>query len=299
VFPKNKVAAQHEYVIDTITGRLPVFLNEEKKPRDRMNVYQIQNSDLTLLDLQNTTNKVQTAGFIGTGRQLQGNTYRWVNKDLLVKTIDIDIVSKNFKITSPYLTNSTVLKATNLPDQSVAKETTSRLLSRVTIFPADIDRTKTKTQLLDIENGKLVAVEKLPSAKIIRVDYYQKAINTFPMYYPDTPNSSLHFFVASSESFDPAIVSANFFYQKITEISATYPLKPVSLAFDELQKGNAYISADYTREKTIKIKDVLLGYFVQDTTQNYLMPVYVFKGGLNDEFYAFVPAVSDQWIESK
>ena len=44
----------------------------------------------------------------------------------------------------------------------------------------------------------------------------------------------------------------------------------------------------------VEINNVFPAYYVSTKTQVYLMPIFVFQGSNN--FYAYVPAVTDEWI---
>ena len=42
------------------------------------------------------------------------------------------------------------------------------------------------------------------------------------------------------------------------------------------------------------IKKIYLAYYLSEQRQNYLMPIVIFEG--NNNFYAYVQAVQDEWI---
>ncbi|MDP3941615.1 MAG: hypothetical protein Q8Q49_04895 [bacterium] len=294
-FPVATTKKNLSYTIDTVDGKLPVFLDEGKKLRDRMKVYKISHSTLTLLDLQIVRNSAHGAGFGGNGLRISGDTYRFVRRDLLQKTLDIDIVEKNFNITSKFPFNEEVLAAANLPDQLNAVKATTAFLQKINAFPQDIDPLKTKAQLLKLKNGIVFSAENLNDAQLLRIDYFQKNLETFPIYYPKGIYSTMNFLVASGPKESLPIVQSDFFHQTITQQTATYPIKPIASAYQELVDGKGYIASNFVKGNTIKILDIYLGYFASDETQDFLMPIYVFKGR-EDEFYAYVPAIADDWI---
>jgi hypothetical protein len=144
--------------------------------------------------------------------------------------------------------------------------------------------------MLKLKNGILFAADDLSQAQILRVDYFQKDLDTFSIYYPRGVYSTMNFLVGSGSSTSLNIVQSDFYHQIITNSTATYPIKSVETAYQELQAGKGYVAANFANGSEIKIKDVFLGYFAGDNLQQYLMPVYVFKG-LEDEFYAYVLAL--------
>jgi len=296
-FPKVVEDRKLTYIIDTVSGKLPVFLNEEKKPRDRIKVFAISHEELTLLDLQETKNSAANAGFGGTGIPISGNIYRFQRNESLPKTLDIDIVSKNFTVSSSFSFNETILDAVNAPDRADAIGETSSFARTLGAYTEDIDSKKTKAQLLKLKNGILFDAEDLSDAQIVRVDFFQKDQDLLPIFYPKGIYSTMYFLVGSTRGQESNIVLSNFYHQSITPKSAVYLLKPVSKAFDELSEGKGHIAANFVQGATIKIEDVLLGYYAGNEFQEYLMPIYIFKAR-GDEFYAYISAIDETSIEA-
>lgn len=295
-FPKDIQDEKLTYVIDTVSGKLPVFLDEEKRPRDRIKVFKISHEALTLLDLQETKNSAANAGFGGAGIPISGNIYRFQKNDSLPKTLDIDIVSKNFTVSSSFSFNETILDAINVPDKSDAIGETSSFARTLGAYAEDIDSRKTKVQLLKLKNGILFDAEDLSDTQIIRVDFFQKDQDLLPIFYPKGIYSTMYFLVGSETGLESNIVLSNFYHQSITSTNATYLLKPLSKAFTELTEGKGYVAANFVKGNTIKIEDVLLGYYAGNEFQEYLMPIYIFKAR-GDEFYAYVSAIDDTSIK--
>lgn len=295
-FPQS-VSENLTYTIDTVTGALPTFSDSEGTPLDRVSVYQIFNPTFSLLDLQNTKRTVSRIGFVGKEVSLGNNIYQWTTiQENLQRVIEMNIVNKHFNYASPFRNFERVLNAIRMPDRTSSVNRAEGFLKSMDLFPTDIDRTKTRTELLFIEDEELLPAQTLREAQIIRVNFYQNNINETPLFYDTPPYSSLSVYIASGERFDPDVVQADFVHQLITEESSTYPIKPVTQAFEELKEGQGYVAANYRNETNIKIKEVLMGYYLSSKYQEYLIPVYVFKG-LNDDFYAYVYAVTNDWFE--
>ena len=92
------------------------------------------------------------------------------------------------------------------------------------------------------------------------------------------------------------ILEANYSRQNIMDESATYPIKTAQQAFEELQEGNGFIASHSGDSTNVKIKEVYLALYSEGKLQQYLTPVIVFEGDNN--FVAYVPAVTDEWIEN-
>lgn len=296
VFPES-VSSDLTYEIDTLTGKLPVITGENDLPLDRVTVYKIHNPVFSLLDLQNTKATVAKIGFLGkespTG---DPNVYLWtMASGGLQREILMNIVSKNFDYASSFRLSGRILSRLNMPDSAAAVTKSKEFLNTMNLYPKDIDENKTETELLRIEGTELIPVETLREAQVIRVNFFQKDFGGLPIFYDNPPFSTLNFYVSGGERFDPEVVEGNFKHQLFTDESATYPIKPVESAYEELKAGKGYVGANFSDSQTIKIKEVLLGYYASSQFQNYLIPIYVFKSTA-DEFYAYVPAIPDIWF---
>jgi hypothetical protein len=99
-------------------------------------------------------------------------------------------------------------------------------------------------------------------------------------------------FLVGGGSEHAQVVEAHFYHYYPGKDSATYPLKSSKELFNELLQGKAHIAAYDGSSPNVTITDISLAYYV-DSNHGYFMPVAVFKGSGN--FYAYLPAVSDQW----
>lgn len=287
-FPQNSfTSTSFQFTIDTLSGKLPAF-------PDRITVYKTISSPPNLLALERATQNATRTGFTTKPSRISDTQYLWNEQIAPLRKLQMDVLSLNFTVSSPYINDQDVVSAKNLPDQTNAIRITKEFLSSLGSTPKDSDANKTKTTLLTIQNGTLAAATSFSNTKIIRVNYYQKDINKLPVYYASSPFSSLNFLVASTQN-GPQVVAADFFHQTVDEnISATYPIKTAGEAFSLLKEGKGYISSSPTASGNIRIKNVTLGYYVGDTAQEFLVPVIVFEG---NDFYGFVPAVKDEWLE--
>ncbi len=304
IFPGNTSGVNLSYTIDTLSGDLPVLA-------DQMLVYQeLPTQTPHLYMLQQESNKINAIGFSGpniTEIQFSETLYSWTQSGDPPKTIVLDFLSNNFNLTSPYASSQAVLTSKFSGNESTALNIASNFLNAMGANLSDLDSSKTTVQRLMFGNGTLVPASLPAPTQFMRVDFFQNDILKFPgdtqkvhIYYPNPPHSTMNFLITSESSGSgPAsnVVNANFLHQNIDFTnSGTYPIKTASEAATELENGGGYIASNFSRTNKISIKDVELGYFAGDTTQQYLMPIIVFS---NPEtgFYAYVSAVRDEWIQ--
>lgn len=276
------------YTINTLSGNLPSL-------PDRITVYKFASLQAQLLGLNKAKTMAKAAGFSTDPTALSETSYKWTGTDPLSSTLTMDIQSFDYTLISSYLTNSTVLSAAFIPDETLAEKTAQNFFTSVSPLPDSIDSSKTKTTLLAIKGSSLVPASSLSNAQIIRVDFFPQNVNTLPIYTPNPSQSLIYALVASSDTTDPQIVEAQYFHKDLSTDKATYPIKTAQQAFNDLKNGKGYIAAYGSTSPSINITDVTLGYYVDTTPRDYLMPVIVFEG--DNGFFAYVSAIDDKWLQ--
>lgn len=291
-FPESEVKTSFTYRIDTISGELPSF-------PDRIAVFPIEQEEPNLLALERAQERVEQLGFFNPGVPISPSLYQWTDPTDPNRILKYDIVSLNFSLTSPLSTNAALLSGRYLPAAEEAKQEAIGFISSLTTFPQDIDSRKTTIELFSLINGTIVPATSFANAQLTRVDFFQQSIFDLPVFYPKAATSTMQVTIGSGD-FEPKVLFADFFYQKYSSPSATteiatYPVKTTQEAYDELQKGNAYIISGPQETTTIAIKDVKLGYYFDSKPQQYLTPIFVFEG--EQGFTAYVSAVKREWFE--
>ncbi len=286
-FPESVKTPKLTYAIETVSGNLPILPSTAK-------VHTISLESPNLLALERARSKVASVGFNDPEKKLNDTEYSWeYSTEMLRKDIVMSTLTFNFHLTSNYETYPPVQVLGTLDGEEAAKDTAHQFFESIESFPSDIDDTQTRTELLTLKQGTFFPATSLSNANIVRVDFYQKNWDSLPIYYSNPPGSTINALVAP----DGEILEANFFHQTIDEKGATYPLKTVSDAFEELKKGEAYIGRYTLNTEEVKITDAFLAYYLGDTQQEYMMPIIVFKSS-GDTFYAYVSAISSEWIQN-
>lgn len=331
-FPQSNVDGSFTYTVNTVDGALPTDLP------DRVIVYPMVVPKPNLNNLQTIKTRVASLGFVDTtGNVLPeisrgGSLYEWDEPTGLQRKMIYDNVTFNFSLTSNYLTSLDVLNGRHIQDQNAAFSTAQSFLSSIDSLPADLDFNLTTDpdpansytvvpELYTIDStGEKIKTTSLQDTKVIRVNFYQKAIEysltagaggelsnfknfdlKIPIMYPNPPYSTMDLYVASAAD-QAQVMEGSYAYQGVDtstnstpEELATYPIKPAEQAFQELQNGNGYIAGYAGSSSEISIKKVYLGYYIGETTQQYLMPVLVFEG--EEGFYGYVSAVANESIQ--
>lgn len=287
IFFPESINKNFTYSIDTITGNLPNF-------PDRINVYEMEKPIPDILAVQRASEKVATLGFRSKPEQLSDTQFRWTSTDPPQKSLVLNVNMASFNLYSPFLTDKIVLGGANLGDQETAIATAKTFLNTLNLYPEDIDDEKTKIELFSINNEVLGPAASLSRTRLISVSFFQTDKDEMKIVYPGGDISPMNLVIGSGER-DSEVVNARFFYQKVSEESATYSIKTSEEAFTDLKNGKGHVINHTGNNLNIVIKNVYLGFYAEGKQQQYLMPVIVFEG--NNNFTAYVSAVKDEWIE--
>jgi hypothetical protein len=286
-FPSNISNQNYKYNINTLTGFLP-------QASIIANIYRIKITKPDLLGASNLQTQASAIDFPAKYTVISNTILEWKTiTGTLTKTFRGNTITGNFTITSPYLSDKTVMSGKNAPTQSQAISIASDMFSKMNLNLDDLDQNKTKTNIYSIRNNILISATSLSTTQVVEVDYYQKNINNLPIYYEKPDSSNISVFVAAGES-APQIVAATFIHQVPLNEFSTYPLKTTTQAFADLKQNKGYIASYDGSSNTISINNVYLAYYIGSTPQDFLLPIFVFTG--NDNFYAYVSAVTDEWI---
>ena len=285
--PQNIGQTNYSYTINTLTGSLPAL-------PDRVNVYKMQSLNPSLLGLDKAKVIASAAQFLSDPTALSETQYVWNRTDPFPATFTINIQSFDFFMTGDYKDDPTVKGAAFLPSQDAAQQTAQQYFDTVMPLSKSTDDSKTKVSLFAINGSSLAPASSLSTAQIVRVDYFPKNIDTYPIYTANPTQSLTYALLASTETDVPQIVEAQYYHKDVSDTKATYPIKSVKDAYNELKQGGGFIAANPTGNSSVAITNVSLGYYIDSLSQDYLWPIIVFQG--DKGFYAYVSALPDSWI---
>jgi len=291
VFPEEKLSIGKEKIsfkLETIQGGLPklpeigrVYFRPIKSPN--------------LLSLDRAKSLAQKMGFQKEPEKKDENTYLWNNENSLF--LEIEINNLNFHLFYDFKNDQEILTSKNLPTNQQAAQETKNFLVANNLLPEDLANGTAEFEYFRFENGQLVPVVSLSEADFIKVNLFRANLDDWRILPPNPKKSPISFLFSGSRTPGKRIVEINYTYFPIEkEAFATYPLKPVPQAWNELQQGKGYI-ANFGQNESgqIIIRRVYLAYYDSDSPQHYLQPIYVFEGDQN--FFAYVPAVEPKWTE--
>lgn len=278
------------YRLETATGGFPKFADQAK-------VFLKMRSAPSLLDDEQTKAIAANFGFVFAPSTLDNKTYRFTKAQPVAAAMDINIVTKDFSLTTDYQTRPELLAENQLPDQIQATSLVKSALSSADILPSDVATASSQVTFLKLGGSQLAPAVSLSDADVLSVSLSRSPIDArYPVYTPNKNQGNILAILIGSLSGSNAIVAMQYNYQPIdyTQVQ-TYPLRDVQLAWKLLQAGEGYI-ANKGEGDVATIRTVGLGYYDGFIEEDYLQPIYVFEG--DGGFMGYVPAVDAKYIQS-
>ena len=262
-------------------------------------VYFMPEANPGVLALERAKEKAKQLGFGSEPQGLNETTYRFQNAAASPTTLEIDIISGNFKLFYPYSTDLDLLTNKTLPTDPQAIAEARSVLAKAGILTDDLKEGRSEVSYWRPEGGNLVPAISFSEADFVRIDLFRADVDDLPILPPNPKRANIYFLFSGSKQTEKRIVEAGFIYNAIDrELSSTYPLKTASQGWQELQAGQGYI-ANLGRNENgkITIRKIYLAYFEEGegSAQKFLQPIFVFEG--DGDFLAYAAAVSPELTE--
>lgn len=287
-FPE-KETPKLEYRLETIQGALPKLL-------DIGRVYFMPHQTPNLLALDRAKEKARQLGFISQPEKIEETIFRWTTSETPPTILEMDINNGNFHFRYQHENDQELLVQKNLPTNEQSAQEAKSFLQTNGLLTDDLATGSAEFDYLKYIPPKLIPAISLSEADFVRVNFFRADINDLRILPPNPKVALVSFLFSGNRQRGRRIIEVNYTYFPIDQnTSATYPLKPISVAWQELQNNSGYIANLGQNEKQIVIRKIYLAYYDSKETQNFLQLVYVFEGDRN--FYGYVPAIATDWSE--
>lgn len=287
VFPENNFEKK-TFTFEFTNDKVPTFSDQAK-------VYIIYRSTTKIIALEQGKEVARQFGFEDEPIEINEGVYEFKDKKTN-KTLVMNVLGGDFKFKYPYLEDTSILEAKNVPDKAKAIEMAGTFLESGQKYTDDLKNGEQKISYWKISNGTLKSVLAQSEASLVRVDFYRKKLDDkFEITSSQLGEAPVSVLVSGSEIKDKEIVEANFKYANIDRESfSTYPIKTIEQATTALNSGNYWSPSDIP-EKNVVIRDVGLIYYEPVVLTQYVQPLFIFKGDNN--FVAFVSAIGSSYVQ--
>lgn len=281
------------YKLETATGGFADF-------GDRAKVFMMYpySTSPSLFDDQRAEEAAAGLNYVFEPKKVDLSTYRFSKSSPVQSVFEYNVLSNHFTITSDYLSRPELLTSNAVPDKETAVSAVYSILSATGLSSG----TREGAFVNKVVYMKALGIELTPALSFSEADFAEVTLarqpvdEEFSFYTPDGGSGNIRAIVTGALSSYDSVVEMDFLYQEMdAEQVQTYPIRTAVDAWKLLQAGEGYVAqkGDYD---TAIIRDVELGYYDSDQEQNYMQPIYVFKG--DGDFIGYVPAVHPSLLQS-
>lgn len=291
-FPETETTkTELSYQLETIGGGLPTLAQTGK-------VYFMPDRRAGLLALDRAKEKAANLGFSREPSQISELTFLWQKGSQPETTLRMNIATLNFDYRWNYEEVPSQLTTKNLPTNVQAQNEALNFFSQVTEIPEDLQEGEPKFSYFRFVAPRLLPAPSLSEADFVRVDFFRNKLDKLDIFPASPLQSEAYALFSGARERGQRIVDARYNYFPIeAETFATYPLKPVQAAWQELQTGEAYLAnLGQNTDGRVTIRQAYLAYYDSPTKQAFLQPIFVFTG--DREFFAYVPAIDPEWVSA-
>lgn len=289
-FPEEKSFSELTFKLETIEGGLPKLATVAK-------VYFMPITKPSLLALDRAKQKAQKMGFVTRPQAVTETLYRWTTLTTPPTILDMNINHGSFHFYYPFETDQSLLSTKNLPTNQQAAQEVKNFLRNNELLVDDLTEGRVEFDYLRLTPSGLISAISLSEADFVRANLFRTELDSLKILPPNPKRSLVSFLFSGAREQGKRIIEIYYSYFPIErETSATYPLRPVNSAWQQIQSGEGYLANLGQNEKSsITIRRIYLAYYDSPEPQNYLQPIYVFEGDKN--FFAYTPAVDPKWTE--
>lgn len=287
-FPKQEKQT-FNFKLETITGSLPSLTDQAK-------VYFIPKGVIEFSSLDRAKVKAAQLGFSTKPIKITESVYRWVKRNTLLSSLEMDILNGNFSITRNWQNNFFLISLNDpLPEEKALSQARS-FLSRAGLLPESLKNGQPVVSYLKFTPPNLIPAVSFSEADLSRVDLFPAPLDDLPRLTVNPCCALVSFLLKDASHEEEKFLEVKYQHQEILkERFETYPLKTTAQAWSELRDRQAFIIPGKANPEETIIREVSLAYFDAQEPSHYLMPIFVFKG--DSDFYAYVSAISPQWVQ--
>ena len=274
------------YKLETVSGSIPNLGTQAK-------VYFMPSYRANVLGLELATGLAARLGFLQPPTAQDEQIYVWSKEDKFPGTLTQNLVTGHFSLSTPWFRDGEIT-AGRSPAEPEAVRSAKEYLRRGGLLTPDLDTGASKVEFLKDNGSEFVPAISQSEANYARVQFFRAGVDNLPVVTPVDDESLVRVVVSGVRS-DKQIIAAEYKYSPVElERSSTYPLRSVQQAWSQLQAGEGVIVRLVGDGTSQIVRSVDLAYYDSDLPQEFLQPVYVFKG--DNGFIAYMPAVDPKWI---
>lgn len=288
LFPlRSDLTKPTQYVLETPTGQFPTF-------PDRALVYFMPKNAPSLLDHERAVTLANTLGFVFEPEIVDSQTYRWQKTEPILTTLQLNIHDLVYSYSTDYLNRPELFINKSIPSKFDAVEEVKSFLQKGIEIGDDLATASGSFSYVKAVGPELLPAVSVADADFIQVDLQRAAIaDKYQVYTEFGTKGIVHALVGPQTPAGEILALDNRYFPVDYSLGHTYPLRSIRQAWDLLQSGEGYIAQSKATDQAV-IREIELGYYDTTEGQEYLQPIYVFKG--DNDFLGFVAAIDPTYL---
>ncbi|MBQ6437868.1 hypothetical protein IJJ12_00615 [bacterium] len=285
--PTSFTAMMEDVQVNNASSGWPIFGD-----RRMIEVYQLQPLSYSLSADQKARNIARNLEFYAEPSIVDERTYlfRYPGPPL-VENLQIDLKTMFMYLTTDYQSvpnlfgTTTVNGVHQIPDNTSAIKAVRNYLSTAGVLPKDLSDAAAVVNYVTNVGTSLQPSQGVIDADFVTVSLPRQGLEglrdgeptTYNFYGPNNYTSVYAVVGRDLDGQDVVVELEDVYYDLNTDRVGTYVLKPASQAWEELTSGGGYV-VNPRGVSNAMIRSVELGYYESHEEQDYLLPIYVFKG---------------------
>jgi hypothetical protein len=273
----------------------PVFGNRGVIP-----VYKLSPLSYSLTADQRSRNIAKNLGFGSEPRMVDERTLLFTKIGTeLEENLQVDLKTMFLNLKTNYLATTNVFGVINaqgekmVPDRIGALKAVRQYLQTAGMLPEDLSDQVATMEYMTSIGSSLQPVQSVLEADYVTVNLPRQPIDglrdgvltNYRFFGPDNISSVYAVVGRNRYRQDVVVELADYYYNLDLSQIATYPLQSVATAWAEVANGNGYVFNPRNLSSVV-VRSVELGYYETHLEQEYLLPIYVFRGDNGVMIYA-------------
>ncbi len=286
-FREDKVHPR-QFQLETISGQLPTFPNQSR-------VYFVIAQQSRLLAFDRATNLARRFGFTQPAEK-KTNGILVYHQAKSGETFTINPLTQNFEYSYPFEEDQIIMNQLLPPNLDALRQQALSFLHNHISQNLDL-KTPGEITFYKLTANGLQEATALAEANIARVSFNRQDLDQRPILPPNLNEPNIAVWLSGNGS--RPVVKLKFIHFSIDrEKFATYPLLPISQAWQELKNGHYHLArldkTHFNKGTPIKIHKIYLAYLDPNYPLPFLKPIYVFSG--SNHFVGYIEAVSPSFL---
>jgi len=285
-FPPVDNQATPEFKLETIGGGLPANLPNVGK------VFLVSINRSRLFAEDRAREKARRLGFTTDFVRVDDQVYRFVHQTEPAEML-VNSISGGFAYRLDWTQNASIYTTHTVPIGSQAVSEAKNWLNGLGLLPGELAEGTGTFKYLVATGSAMVPTELFYEANFTRVDLYRSDKDEMRVMTAGGDTSPVSIIFSGLERAE-RVVAANYQYSETQDTEfATYPLKGVQQAWEEMVAGEGYLAK--RAGPTVTVRKAGMAYYESTDPQGFLQPVYVFEGDAG--FIGYVQAVADEYVQ--